>query len=320
MFSAIITEPLNQLRRRVYQRYPPSTIQIFTRRNLFIFPSRSGFGFLLFLAILWLVGTNYSNNLVLALAFLLSSMFVVCILHTFSNLAGVELEFLSSQPTFNGENAEFTLVVRRKDKRRRENILLGWGSGNTVAIDLIDVAEQRITLFVPVNRRGWFDPGRLLIQTYFPLSFLRCWMYPSLGCKVLVYPKPVSAGPLPSSGVVAEDGEQMLASGAEEFAGYRSYQIGDTLRHVAWKQFARGVGLFSKEFVSHADSRLWLQWDDLPGMDREARLSRLCYWVLCADDAKREFGLRLPGVEFKPGSGPNHKLEALKMLALFEVK
>jgi uncharacterized protein (DUF58 family) len=54
-------------------------------------------------------------------------------------------------------------------------------------------------------------------------------------------------------------------------------------------------------------------------MDREARLSRLCYWVLQVDAGNDEYGLRLPGIEIAPNRGPQHREEVLKILALFEV-
>jgi uncharacterized protein (DUF58 family) len=51
-------------------------------------------------------------------------------------------------------------------------------------------------------------------------------------------------------------------------------------------------------------------------MDTEARLSRLCAWVLAAGDAA-EIGLRLPGVEIPPGYGAAHRRACLEALALW---
>ena len=48
----------------------------------------------------------------------------------------------------------------------------------------------------------------------------------------------------------------------------------------------------------------------------EARLSRLCAWVLQADRLGLNYGLRLPGLEIKPGSGEAHKRQCLEALAL----
>ncbi len=48
----------------------------------------------------------------------------------------------------------------------------------------------------------------------------------------------------------------------------------------------------------------------------EARLSRLCAWVLQADRLGLDYGLRLPGNEVRPGSGEAHKRRCLEALAL----
>ena len=58
----------------------------------------------------------------------------------------------------------------------------------------------------------------------------------------------------------------------------------------------------------------WRQTADL-GADTEARLSRLCAWVLQADRIGARYGLRLPGREIAPDEGPNHRQRCLEALA-----
>jgi uncharacterized protein (DUF58 family) len=53
-------------------------------------------------------------------------------------------------------------------------------------------------------------------------------------------------------------------------------------------------------------------------MDRESRLSRLCFWVLQASKTSDEYGLRLPGFERSPANSAAHRLQLLKDLAVFE--
>ena len=320
VISFSISQYAAKVSQRFYSRYPVSTRQSFNRRNLFIFPSPNGLWFLALDALLWLVGTNYENNLILMLAFLLTTLFITTILHTFANLTGLTIELMNVKPAFGGDDAEVTLRISKQGKRGRENVHLGWPRGNTVVVDLVDKDEALVTLFVPTQGRGWFNPGRLMIETFYPLGIMRCWSWPDLDCRILVYPRPISAGPLPATATAAEEGEQVLAHGADDFAGYRNYQLGDSLRDVAWKHYARGVGLYAKDYVAYADTRLWLEWDALPGMDREARLSRLCYWALQASSANKDYGVRLPGAEVQPSSGFHHKMEVLKTLALFEVE
>lgn len=308
------------LERWVDARRPPASRQGLNRRNLFIFPSRAGLAYLLLDAMLWLVGTNYENNLVLALAFLLLALFIICILHTFANLSGLRLQLQSAGAAFSGDTAELRLLVSRPGQRPRDNIELHWPGSEPAQLSLVEVDEARLAIYVPTSGRGWFNPGRLILESRYPLGILRCWARLDMDCRILVYPKPIAAGPLPVAEAIRDEGDLAARQGADEFAGYRSYQPGDSLRNVAWKQYARGMGLHSKDYSAYVDKRLWLDWDYLAGMNREARLSRLCYWVLQASNAETEFGLRLPGQELSPGRGPAQREQALRMLALFEVE
>jgi uncharacterized protein (DUF58 family) len=312
----------NKLRERfrawIDSRQPAASQHRLNHHCLYIFPSVAGLSFLVLAGILWLAGTNYENNLVLALAFLLIALFVVTIFHTYANLSGLSVQLLGTGAAISGEPAEIRILLSRRGNRSRDNIHLHWAGSEPVVVNLLEQTEAAVSIFVPSTGRGWFDPRRLSIHTHFPLGFLRCWTRLDMNCRVLVYPKPIPAGPLPQAHAIRDQGDVSLLRGADEFSGYRDYQPGDSLRNVAWKQYARGAGLYSKHYSAFVDSRLWLDWDYLAGMSREARLSRLCYWVLQADRTDTEYGVRLPGEVLPPGRGPGHREQALRMLALFE--
>ncbi|BFM15380.1 DUF58 domain-containing protein [Maricurvus nonylphenolicus] len=309
--------------RWVSRRLQPQRKVTLDNKKLFIFPSKAGFGFLGFAALLWLVGTNYENNLILGLAFTLTALFVVTILHTFSNLSGLQLEFVSSSSVFLGDDGEVELLLQRPMQKGGksqgyENILVGFPTGGQTITDLIEDDQVRIKAFVPTCQRGWFNPGRLLVESRFPFGIIRCWTWLDMDMQILVYPQPLAAGKPPPSEVSGDEGEFHCEHGAEDFYGFKSYQPGESLKQIAWKQYARGGDLYTKEYATHRDQHLWLDWDSLEGMGREERLSRLCFWVLEISKTQQEYGLRLPGVEIVPGTGLPHKQAVLKALALFE--
>jgi uncharacterized protein (DUF58 family) len=100
--------------------------------------------------------------------------------------------------------------------------------------------------------------------------------------------------------------------------GLRPFEAGDSLRRIAWKAYARGQGLHTKQYagtdvVSHV-----FDWDSLPALETEARLSQLCRWVLDAHECGEAFGLRLPGTRIEPNVGTAHLERCLNALALFE--
>jgi uncharacterized protein (DUF58 family) len=51
-------------------------------------------------------------------------------------------------------------------------------------------------------------------------------------------------------------------------------------------------------------------------LDAEARLSRLCAWILAAERTTRPFALTIPGTRLPTGSGREHRRTALTALAL----
>lgn len=300
------------------RRMPPSDSIELHQGNIFILPTREGLYFVILVALMVLAGINFQNSLIFLLAFLLFSIFMVGILHTFRNLSGVTLQAGVTRPAFAGEDAEFDVIVSRQGERLYEGIRLGWRADMMKDVDLVEDEETRVRLFVPTKRRGRFNPGRLLIETRFPIGLFRAWSWVDLDMTSIVYPRPILAGELPDSMSNDDDGDMVQRDGVDDFHGLRDYRDGDPIRHIAWKTFARTEELQLKEYAAFVDRRIWLDWDMLAGLDRENRLSRLCYWVLKVAGTNDEFGLRLPGVEIEPARGPEHRERVLTELALFE--
>jgi uncharacterized protein (DUF58 family) len=132
--------------------------------------------------------------------------------------------------------------------------------------------QQSLWLSVALKHRGRQSPGRLRLETRYPLGLLRSWSLIDLDHLCLAWPKPLPGGECPASGGDDDAGLQHQRSGSEEFEGLRSYVPGDSLRLVDWKSYARGRGLNTKQFSDPAEGRLWLEWERLAGLDPESRL------------------------------------------------
>lgn len=320
-----IRVPFSGLRQRLMKRFDawmlprlkPARNHRLTNKRLFIVPSQAGAGFLAVVVLLWLTGTNYENNIVLGLAFFLTALFVVSIYHTFFNMSGLTLEAVRTTPCFIGEDAEVEVRVFARPGAAKENLRVHFDGGRSVTVDLIDDPSLVLKLFTEGLQRGWFQPPRLTIESYYPLGIIRCWSWLVLDAPILVYPRPVSGSDMPVSQSADNDGERLEESGAEDFHGFRPYQAGVSPKHIAWKHYARGQGLYSKEYASYREQQVWLDWDALEGLGTEARLSRLCYWVIKLAATQQPYGLRLPGVSLAPATGVEHKHRVLKTLALY---
>lgn len=299
-------------------RRVPTARRIHLDQNkLFVFPSAAGFAYFFVLVVLWLLATNYQNNLVFGIAVLLSSMFVTAILHSYANLAGLELQFFGAEPVFAGQDALFGISISHSGKRPRHNIRLSFKGGSVEVVDPEFKLQNNVFVCISTARRGWFKPGRVRVESVYPLGLLRVWTYLDLDCQVLVYPKPISSSVNHNQHTSADDGHLINGNGSDDFIGLKTYQEGEPLQQVAWKQYASEKGLFSKQYGDAVDEQSWLNWDFFAGQDTEQRLSRLCGQAL--DLAKRpvDYGLKLPGVVIAPGRGESHLRQTLTALALF---
>jgi uncharacterized protein (DUF58 family) len=307
-----------RMRQWSLSRFPRSRSVTLTQNRIYILPTGSGFGFLVLLLLLLLMAINYENNLTYAFTFLLASLFVISILHTYGNLAGLKLNVQSGQNCFKGEYAGFTLQLHAAPGRDHEQLSLKWETGPELTLDLTDQRMTQVELSCPAPARGWLDPGPLRLQTRFPLGLFRAWTWIDTGLTALVYPYPQPCR-LPGGGAGDSDDREGLAyiQGTDEYQGLSRYQPGVSPGQIAWKNYARGQGLYVKDYASLISSELWLDWENWPGGGVEARLSGICYWVLEFSTRQQPFGLRLPGFTLPPGTGETHKLRALQALALF---
>jgi uncharacterized protein (DUF58 family) len=301
------------LRRRI----PPSRQVLLDQRRIFIFPTAYGFFYLLIAVALFIGGINYENNLVIGFSFLLASLFVVAILHTFRNFSGVQLRAGGQHPGFAGSQGELEVVLSAGDRHWHRSLWLRWPGGQVQEASVGPGRDHNIWLDLPLPHRGRVHPGRLRIQTRYPLGLLRAWSLVDLDHWCLAWPKPWPGGVAPATGGDEEQGKRTRIGGNDDFQGLRNYVAGDSLRLVDWKAFARGQGLNTKVFDQPAEGRRWLDWDMLEGQPFEVRLSRLTWWVLEFERENRPLGLRLPGKEVPPGQGVEHRRTLLDTLALY---
>jgi uncharacterized protein (DUF58 family) len=296
----------------------PELGTIFLRQNrVYILPTRAGLAFGLALIVMLIGSINYNLSLGYILTFLLASMGLVAMLHTFRNLVHLRITPGRVEPVFAGETAWFELYVENHSRYDRCAISL-WHQGKPTQCDVASARGATVSVPVQARQRGWLTPGRITVDTRFPIGLLRAWSYVQPDMRCLVYPKP-DDGLLPLPEPSGGSGEKRVASsGSDDFSGLRAYQPSDSPRHIHWKAAARGQGLQTKVFSGRAAAELWLDWSELPGgLGLESKLSRLTRWVLSADQEGLRYGLRLPGLELAPDAGEAHRLACLRELALY---
>ncbi len=296
-----------------------STAVQLRHQRIYILPSGHGYGFALMLLVMFLWSINYSNNMGFALTFLLIAVATNSMRRCNNNLLDLHVHPGHAEAVFVGQQAQFHFRIDNPDSQPRYGITLGWNRNNSHNDNLSAQDSADFTLSIPALRRGRLKPDRLQISTRFPLGLFRAWSPLQFDQGCLVYPKPQGNLPLPIDSAESSDqGDGEVGLGSEDFTGLRGYITGDSPRRIAWKATAREGELLVKRFTGQTRTQLWLDWQLLPSLSIEARLSQLCQWVLKAEAEGRDYGLRLPGLELPPSSGAAHRRHCLERLALFD--
>ncbi|MGD8311234.1 MAG: DUF58 domain-containing protein [Gammaproteobacteria bacterium] len=287
------------------------------RSRVFILPTRAGLLFGGMLLIMLLGAVNYDNSMAYLFTFLLGSMGMVSILHTYRNLARLRFDTGRAAPVFAGERAGFEILIGNPGPLPRFGIELASGEAPPVRVDAAAGQTTRVVLYRPAQRRGLLALGRFRVSSTVPLGLFRAWAHLELRMECLVYPRPGPRRALPEAASYRPNQCGDKGRGVDDFSGFRTYRPGDSPRHLFWKAIAREQAPLVKQFGGDRAEQQWLDWEALPGLQTEQRLSQLCRWVLDAHDAGLNYGLRLPGVEIPVGSGAGHKHRCLQALARF---
>lgn len=301
----------------------PATL---SRRHIYILPTRYGW-FFAFVLLLMLIGAiNYTLSLGFVLVFLLAGVGNMAMLHTWRNLAHLQVTAGKIDPVFAGDHANFDVLITDTKGRARYAIQAQFapvGSASSQAqqepscVDIAANGQSHSKLSLRSQRRGWLAPERIKLFTEFPLGLFHVWAYVELKERCMIYPRPaLNTLPLPSAPDEDAKGSANARSGDDDFFGHRTYQIGDSPKRVDWKASSREQGIFTKQFQGTAQTSLWLDWASTPGSDDEQRIRQLTRWVIDADNANQPYGLRIPGREFPPNIGKAHYHQCLQALAL----
>ena len=305
-----------------------------TKQRVFIMPTRHGAVFGLMLFAMALGAINYNNSMAYILTFLLSSLFLVTLLHTCKNLAGILIKQAPASPVFAGKLANFPLILDNRNSQLRLSISFiktkkKWrliadvltSTGNEVPITSCNIDANkfnRIELPVKAEQRGLLYAGRIKLFTTFPLGLFKAWSYIDMKQPCLVYPKPAGNNTFPLFKLTESTGVQGTASGTDDFIGFRNYQAGDSIKDIAWKAYAQQKGLFVKRFSGSGADKLHLSWDDVSSLpDIEARLSQLCLWIIEAESQSLQYSLEHPKIFIDTGHGDKHLHRCLSSLAKY---
>ncbi|MGJ7497638.1 DUF58 domain-containing protein [Variovorax sp. RT4R15] len=316
------------LRKRVdgwfLSRRPPSDTIELTQRNVYIVPTRAGWMLGATLLVLLIASINYQLNLGYLLTFLLAGSVAVGMHVCHGTLRGLAMHLIAPDAQYAGTAAVFRVVLHNARRGVRYGIGLSVrGSGQWAWADVPAEGRETVEVAFKPSTRGLHAVPTLTAETRFPLGTFRVWTVWRPAARVLVYPSPEPhPPPLPPGEPLAGQASSAMAASqiAGEYDGVRAYRRGDPLKLVVWKKAARAQAAGSSELVSRDTQQaqrheLWLDAQAAALPELEARLSRLCAWVLMADRLGVDYGLRVGALQVKPAQGEAHRRRCLEVLA-----
>ena len=303
-----------------------SGVTLLSRKRIYILPTRHGLAFAIALLVMLAGSMNYNNALGFALTFLLVSLALVSILHTYRNLAGLRISAHPAPAVFAGDVARFSITVDNPGGPRRDGVVLTEqraANDVVVHVQLAPDSNARVELPVATERRGWRKLDRVCIASRAPFGIFRAWYRVPTQVRSIVYPHPVDDLPLPLYAAQSGAHGGRGGSGREDFAGLRDYRRGDAVHHIHWKAAARSGALPVKLFDGARTGDVVLRFADTRSGGVEQRLSQLAAWVLAAEAQGLHYTLDLPGAApvptTEPDTGPAHRDGCLRRLALFGI-
>lgn len=321
--SALAWNPLARLRVRFERwwqaRLPRADSVTLTQRTVYILPTRPGWMLGLTLLVLLLASINYQLNLGYLLTFLLAGCALVAMHVSHANLRGITMTLIAPSPVFSGATAAFDIKLINHSKRARPALALAiYGSQQWVHTDLAPLSQAGVQLAWLPGQRGLHQLPTLSAQTLFPLGTFRVWTMWRPATQLLVYPQAEALPPpLPDGSSETGHGPTRTAPHHHgEPDSIRPYRRGDPLKNILWKQVAKTGALVSRDSVAAQQHDLWLSRPLTNLAHPEQQLSRLCAWVLRADQLGLRYGLRLGTENIGPDHGPLHLERCLRALAL----
>lgn len=318
---------LTQLKSWLLKRVVHQDSALLNSKSIYILPTREGIIFAILILITLAAAINFNNSLVFFFTFLLSGIGLISMHMTQQNLLGLQFSITHIKPVFCYQTLSLPLVVKHLSSNhsmaeKLSNYSIAVQFSDTLLPELIDVpCQDKILLHLSraTIQRGPFELSPITISSSYPLGLFRAWANIQLKCDAIVYPNP--APPFshkPQSGSDSE-GQGDKGRGFDDFSGFKTYQTGESLKHIHWKAYAREQGLLSKTFSGANNHEYWLNWNELSG-DIEHRLSQLCRLIIDAEAHGDRYGLMLPDKTINISQGESHQHQCLKALAMYQAQ
>lgn len=313
------------------KRIPKSKEHRLNSRNIMIYPTRFGLSYLGFVVLVFLLGTNYQNNIILLFSYLLASLFISVMLHSFYNFSQLCFYSVAKQQGYADEVLYFPMTITAEKRHYDINAHF---TDRTLDSQVENIAQcphgsEEIKLKYKPSKRGKHTLGRVTVFSEYSLGMFKSKTVLDFGHYAIIYPKPkrLIAGQHPSSAQSDEPSTESYQTannvGNDDFSELKSFIRGESRARTAWKQLAKGQGHYSKHYQASQGQLQWLKLNDMPSNDVETQLAYLSFLIGDLTATNTKFGLALTAdttdksMNIAPNTGFYHQQACLTALALY---
>jgi uncharacterized protein (DUF58 family) len=312
-FQARINKWLNK-------RIPPSSAYQMDVNNTFILPTRFGWAILGLMTCLFILGTNYQNNVILMFCYFVFALLLLSLFHSYVSFVQYQITFRPIDNFFSNQHVQLDLELSHKTSRSSLHSLsnIALYSKTKPIYEYLEDGLNHVA--VSSFKRGLHKLDRVSVESIFPFGLFRCWTHLSVPYEFFVFPSPTACSlKLRQQQSKGKTGNRNgLKVTSEDLQGIRNYRDTDPIHHVSWKHFAKGQGLLSKDFNDRTAISGWLNFDDYYSGDPEQTLNELSYQILELSNQDALFGFSLGAQQIMPSSGLKHQQQCLEAIALYE--
>jgi uncharacterized protein (DUF58 family) len=278
-------------------------------KDILVFIHTDGYLYVMLIVLTFVAGTNYGNNLILALCFLLFSILLLSFYLAFSQLYGLKLAL--ELPTLGqvGQDLDLKFILSPASGSSHVYLRCHYLQ-HAQKIALLKTATCVHCVERPL-RRGRYEFARFEVLSVYPFGIVKAFSFAYPRSELWIAPQALAVD-LASDGWARSSSNQQ---GAENFDQLRPMQTGDALNRIAWQHYAKGKGLLVKLFEDQQQQSLTFAYQQMTAIGHEDKLSQLMYLVEQAYQQQAAFSLLLPTQRLRLGQGQQHFQRAKLLLA-----
>lgn len=277
-------------------------------------PTRHAISFFLVLIAVFYAAVSQGNGPAYFPAYALFSLLLVSWIHNRASVRDLEITTQRRVHGFAGSVVLIPFKITNKKTRLKFGLHVTTNLGGKATLGRLETSLDG-EVSIPDLKRGIYTIDWLGVTSIFPMGVFESKSRHPVQCECVVYPEPLGDREVPGGSGSGTPGNLGKRVPGDDFAGVKSYVVGESQRHIDWKAVARGQPLMVKQFETISHQEIMLSTETLHDIEIEARLCQLARWVVLSERAGIRYGLQIGGVRIQPGLGNTHYHHCLRTLA-----